>query len=288
MMVYNTGDGNEGLAFGNSSQTIVGATLKGNLYNDSNSVVRIVCSHENRFLASFNDFFNTLSDFIVDSCRASGDNGASNINVGGGGMEIIRSSCINIINIAFSNNTARYGGGMLVQESSSVVISDCSFVNNIAIYWGGGLKTFSSGVTIHSCLFMTNECNGALIVDPCFNVNTENVAVHANQGSYIAVTSSQFLGNSARVLSGAFCVSTMGSATFENVVFEGDTCIVQGGENCFNDANCKIRAGALLLSNTVTHIANSNFSNNVAITSDISKVCVVSMSSLPCGEVLFI
>jgi hypothetical protein len=265
-------------------------TLKGNLYNDSNSVVRIVCSQENRFLASFNDFFNTLSDFSVDSCRASGDNGASNINVGGGGMEIICSSGINIINIAFSNNTARYGGGMLVQESSSVVISDCSFVNNIAIYWGGGLKTFSSGVTIHSCLFMTNECNGALIDDPYFNMNTENVggggAVHANQGSYIAVTSSQFLGNSARVMSGAFCVSTMGSATFENVVFEGN--IVQGGENCFNDANCKIRAGALLLSNTVTHIANSNFSNNVAITSDISKVCVVSMSSLPCGEVLFI
>lgn len=290
-----TGPGNEGLSFGNNSQTIVGVTLKGNLNSGTNTDVRITCSGDNRFLTTFNDFFVQLSDFSIDGCRVSGATGANNVNVGGGGMEIIRSSAISIVNVAFTNNTARYGGGLLVQESSSVVISECSFVNNIAVYWGGGLKTYSSGVTIRSSVFLTNSCDGSRIDDSYFNFNTENVggggAVHANQGSNLAVISSQFVGNFALVMSGAVCVSTMGSASFEDVVFDGN--IVHGGDNCFNNANCRIRAGALLVSNTVTSINDSNFTNNVAITSDISMVRLVfvelmCLKMFPCGCVVIL
>lgn len=269
-----SGDGNEGLVFGNSSQTVVGITLRGNLNNgDTNSIVLVKCIRQNRFLASFNDFFSQISDISVDDCHAAGVTGASFINVGGGAFAIISNSGISIKNVAFTNNTARYGGALLVQDST-VVVSGCTFVSNVAVYWGGAVKTYASGVTIDSSLFMDNQCDGSLVDDPMFSVNTENVggggALHANQGSYLAVNSSQFIGNYAKVMAGAVCVSTMGSASFDNSVFDGNS--VQGGDTCFNSANCKIRAGALTVSNTLTEISNTNFSNNIAITSDISKV----------------
>ena len=256
-------------------------TLKGNLNDSSNPAVRIVCGQENRFLTCLNDFFSSVSDISVENCQTP-SGGPNNINVGGGGLYILRTDGIEIVNVAFTNNSARYGGALMVEDSSSVVISDCSFDSNVAIYWGGGLKTFASGVTIHSSLFVNNFCDGSLVEDPYFQGNTENVggggAVHANQGSYLAVTSSQFRGNSAKSMSGAFAVSTMGSASFENVVFEDNS--VEGGESCFSDSNCKIRAGALYISNTITSITYSNFTNNMAITTDISKVPMFDIFSI--------
>lgn len=242
--------------------------------NAPNTDVLIRCTRENRFLTSFNNYFAHISDFSVDSCHSSTATGASIINVGGGGIEVVHSSGISISNILFTNNTARYGGAVLIQDSSSVVIRACSFENNVAVYWGGAIKVFESGLTIESSHFMGNECDGSLVDEPYFNVNTENIggggAVHANQGSYITILYSQFYGNSARVMAGALCVSTMGSATLiENTFTENR---VHGGETCFNDANCKIRAGAIAVSNTVTDILDSNFTNNYAVTSDISKV----------------
>ena len=242
----------------------------GNVNSTSESSVRIICTLGFRFLSTKLDFFTILADFSVENCRALGTLG---VNLGGGGIEIIQNSGISVVNVAFWNNTARFGGGLLVRESTAV-IDGCSFEDNTAAFWGGGLKIFDSGVTIQSSVFTANNCDGSLIDEPFFNVNTENVggggAVHANGGSFVSVNNSLFVQNFAKTMAGAFCVSTMGSATFDNVVFDAN--YVKDGENCLDEADCKIRGGALLISNTLSKINNSNFTNNSAATSDISQV----------------
>ncbi|MGE4619120.1 MAG: right-handed parallel beta-helix repeat-containing protein [Planctomycetota bacterium] len=157
-----------------------------------------------------------------------------------GGAIYAENSALTVIDCSFNGNFANQGGALSIMGGNAT-ITNCDFDQNTSYGWGGGFVADSAWVTMSSCNFTANvsESGGGFFItestaflDDCIVEN--NSAVDSGGGgvvdefSSVEITSSQFLGNTAR-LGGGLSVTHFCVANIEDCLLQNNVALEYGG-----------------------------------------------------------
>lgn len=150
---------------------------------------------------------------------------------------------LTVTDSTFTANYAYSKGGALFWEGDAVSIQDTTFEQNGSGSWGGASYTHASDVSIQTSLFTSNSSG-------------EGGGLYANnsEGGMVAISDSQFRGNTARQEGGAFTAygTETGYVTIDNSTFALNTS-TQG-------------VGGAVQAERSLQVTNSTFTNNSAAT----------------------
>ncbi|MBE6509220.1 MAG: Cna B-type domain-containing protein, partial [Methanobrevibacter sp.] len=228
----------------------------------------------------------------IDGPYASIVNNTFNNNYGtqGAAINIYNYGYATIEGNTFTRNHANYGsgsayGGGIYARAGYNNIKNCTFNNNHARTYGGAIITVNPNTKIDNCSFNSNQ-----IFDSNSNTNWGGAIYSQGQGTEI--TNSKFYDNAVRDNGGAICIRNNDNLV-ENCTFDKNWAgrggaiyiakVVSGHEianatinNCtFNEngvittmdgePNLGTKGGAIYSLGVDTHVTNSNFNNNQAI-----------------------
>jgi len=218
-----------------------------------------------------------------------GNTFTNNAGVQGAAVNIYNYGAATIANNTFTRNHATnnkngFGGGIVARAGQNVIKNN-TFNTNFAAMYGAAVATVNSGTTIDNCTFTGNQI---------FNDNSDTNwggAIYA-QGENTKIVNSKFSNNAVRDNGGAICARN-NDILIENCSFDKNQAgrggaiyipkVVSGHEisntiinNCTFDENGVIttqdgqpnlgtKGGAIYSLGVDTHVTNSNFNNNIAM-----------------------
>lgn len=219
-----------------------------------------------------------------------GNTFTNNAGVQGAAVNIYNYGAATIANNTFTRNHATntkngFGGGIVARAGQNVIKNN-TFNNNFAAMYGAAVATVNPDTTIDNCTFTGNQI---------FNDNSDTNwggAIYA-QGENTKIVNSKFSKNSVRDNGGAICVRN-NNVLIENCSFDKNQAgrggaiyihkIVAEHEilnttinKCTFDENGVIttqdgepnlgtKGGAIYSWGVDTHVTNSEFNNNIAMT----------------------
>ena len=220
--------------------------------------------------------------------------------VGGGGAIYLSKSVGNISKSTFENNVAVALGGAIRIDSCSMIIEYSTFKNNSVahkvIEAGGGLFLFeNSTIKISNVLF--SKCHAkfggaiasnftTIMMSTSSVISNTGSAIYLNAGDTFEMNNCTFSNNSTpdsggAILCNGYCVMKM-----VNTKFDQNSAVKDGGavyvsianmyvksyrmmsnliaHNCSFTYNTAYQGGAMILSDAVFNIVDSNFLGNIA------------------------
>lgn len=214
----------------------------------------------------------------------------SNAAAQGGAINIYEYGGATIENNIFSRNRANQGksaiGGAICARAGNNLIKNNTFDRNTATMYGGAIVTVNPGTKIDNCTFTNNQI---------FNDNSDTNwggAIYS-QGANTEIVNSKFSNNAVRDNGGAICVRAndnliencsfdknwagRGGAIYIHKIVAGHDILNTTINNCTFDENGIVKeqdgepnlgtkGGAIYSWGVDTHVTNSDFNNNVAMT----------------------
>lgn len=208
----------------------------------------------------------------------------------GGAINIYEYGGATIENNIFSRNRANQGasgiGGAICARAGDNIIKNNTFDRNTATMYGGAIVTINPNTKIDNCTFTNNQI---------FNDNSDTNwggAIYS-QGANTEIVNSKFSNNAVRDNGGAICVrandnliencsfdknwASRGGAIYIHKVVAKHDILNTTINNCtFNEngivteqdgePNLGTKGGAIYSLGVDTHVTNSKFNNNVAMT----------------------
>lgn len=170
------------------------------------------------------------------------ENDAAVVSSNAGGGLYINNSQAQLVGVDFESNSAVAGtGGGLVVDNSFVVIDSSFFSSNTAAEDGGAIKTVGSGnLVIMGTEFGTSGANNG----------QQGGAIKFDSDS-LSISTSTFEGNTAVNAGGAIQCGANSFILIDSTSFAGNQATGASGDG-----------GALALSNSETHILNTEFALN--------------------------
>jgi predicted outer membrane repeat protein len=179
----------------------------------------------------------------------------SNISALAGGAIFSRLSFLKVFGSSFFNNTALTSGGAFLMEDSSTSIQSCIYDNNIA--------------GSHNMAMVTSTTGGAISI-----VGSWEYFPY----SFLDIQNTSFSENYATKLGGAIFASNVKTIRIVGSLFDGN--VVSGTQYCEEYKNsCNSGGGALFSQVKNVSIAESQFLNNMAGSSEASEVFVLIAST---------
>ena len=169
--------------------------------------------------------------------------GNASIHGNGGALYGREVDTLTVSDSTFTGSYAYSKGGALIWDGDTVSIQDSTFEQNSSGAFGGAIYTHANSVTLQTSLFTSNSSGqgGGLY--------TNN-----SEGGMVAVSDSQFRGNSARQEGGAFSAYGIetGYVTIDNSTF------------ALNNSTQGV--GGAVQAERSLQVTNSTFTNNSALT----------------------
>lgn len=177
----------------------------------------------------------------------------------GGAIVISNGSVANICESKFIKNQGETSGVIYVYGSFAEVVNNI-FLNNKALLNGGVLGVVESNLTVQNNQFLNNSANqGGVVVSKTSTLTVEmnmliNNSVTSHCGGFFAsvswlnISNSEFINNTARNTGGVLCTDTESKLTIHNCQF------------IYN----KARIGILSATYSLVTVIASEFSNNKA------------------------
>ena len=219
---------------------------------------------------------------------------------GGGGAIFLSKSVANISKSTFENNVAVALGGAIRIDSCSMIIEDSTFKNNSVAHKvmgaGGGLFLFdNSTLKISNVLF--SKCHAkfggaiasnftTIIMSNSSVISNTGSAIYLNAGDTFEMNNCTFSNNSTPESGGAILCNGYCTVKMVNTKFDQNSAVKDGGavyvsianmfvkshrmmsnliaHNCSFTYNTAYQGGAMILSDAVFNIVDSNFSGNIA------------------------
>ena len=127
-------------------------TVAGGMFNYGSSPVLKNCTFASNSADHGGGMLNYGSSPFMVACSFSGNTADR-----GGAMYNDEGSGPYLINVAFTDNDARYRGGGLYENFSSIsVLEQCTFMGNSSEYFGGGVYSGGGSPRLASCLVFDN------------------------------------------------------------------------------------------------------------------------------------
>lgn len=140
--------------------------------------------------------------------------------INGGAVYIFSSNQPRIANCVFRANQAR-AGGALYSDNSSMVLKDSVFAENFGRDEGGGALIRPGMPTISHCIFQANTTNGT----------GGGLMLYGSQ-QFKAVVGCRFIANTAGYSGGGVGMGNIGTFTFANCLFNGNSSPRGGAAVC--------------------------------------------------------
>jgi len=237
---------------------------------------------------------NTSSTLTLQNITVS--NG--NIPTSDGGGIYVQNGTLNVINSAFSGNSAPLGYGGGIASRGTLTITDSFFSSNTGYWYGGAIQIFAGDNSITGSTFYNNvatgdSCGGVYcqgggisilhgsmtITNSSFlgNTGVDGGGIYSGSGTSVIISNSAFLGNTAYNLGGG--ISCSGPMTISNSYLDGNetganwgygggiymnyTCNLTVVNDTFSN-NLAFLGGGLMNDGGTAAILNNTFSNNIA------------------------
>lgn len=219
-----------------------------------------------------------------------GNSFTDNAGVQGAAITIFNYGAATIINNTFTKNHATnaksgYGGAIYARAGLNMIKNN-TFDHNTAATYGGAICAINPGTTIDDCTFINNQ-----IFDE--NSDTNWGGAIYSQATNTKIVNSKFTNNAARDNGGAICVRNnnnlienctfdknwagRGGAIYIHQIVSGHNITNTKINNCTFDDNGRLeedhgepnlgtKGGAIYSWGIDTHVTNSDFNNNQAMT----------------------
>ena len=178
----------------------------------------------------------------------------SNINTVGGAI-IVLGSNVDVDNVMFEENSARFGAAIFVGKTSNVTITNSQFLYNNASNEGVGV------------VFVDQDCS-LQVSNSTFRENVAGFGIISSYRSTVAI------GNSSVLVSNSVLSNFYGGAV---IAYNGSLFI---SDSIFSNNIGQSNGGAIIVFSGSCHIAGSIFSNNTAaiggalfLSKDITRFC---------------